>query len=132
MKSGILTSHPMSGPEPIPPRDHAASLDGGLPVSSAILSRDPETGEYPASREFQEAHCLAHFCNSLNATSVDPQGVARTEMCLQDFGDRSRYYLLWPEMYRGPQHRPARHAIRSDLPENCMVQVVATAILPED
>ncbi|MDE0345094.1 MAG: hypothetical protein OXI66_04825 [Boseongicola sp.] len=125
-------SCPSSSPDPCPLRDRAASLDGGLPVSSAILSRDPETGEYPASREFQEAHCLAHFCNSLNATSVDPQGVARIEMCLQDFGDRSRYYLLWPEMYRGPQHRPVRHAIRSDLPEDCMIQVVATAILPED
>lgn len=131
-KAEVPLSHPLSSPDLSPLRGRAASFDHGLPVTSAILTRDPETGESPPSRVRQVAHCCARFNEARDAAKSDPRDVVRAEMKAPDFGDRSLINPLWPETWQDPQHRPARRAFRSELPPGRIIQMVATTIFPED
>ncbi|MDE0520603.1 MAG: hypothetical protein OXH79_01440 [Boseongicola sp.] len=124
-------SHPSPRPDFFTLRDRAASFDRGLPVTSAILTRDAETGEIPAAKVRQVAHCCVRFNETLDAARSDPLDVARVGMKIPEFGDGSPTSAPWPETCPNPQCRPARHAVRSELPEGGIIQMVAPAILPE-
>ncbi|MYK30294.1 MAG: hypothetical protein F4051_00805 [Boseongicola sp. SB0670_bin_30] len=101
-------------------------------VTSAIRTRDPETGESPASKVRQVAHCRARFTEVRDAAKSDLRDILRVEMKAPDFGDSSPINPLQPETCQDPQHRLARRAVRSELPPGCIILMVATAIYPED
>lgn len=109
-----------------------ATIHRGLLITSAILSRYPAAGECQASNERQAASCFAHFSQILDAANADPQDVVRVKMFLRHFSDRPLINPHWLKMNPDPQHRPARHAIHSELSEDCIIQMAAAAVLPED
>ena len=94
----------------------------------AILNRNHETGECPASNERQKTLCFAHFGKILDAANVGSQDLVRAEMFLRDF---SAWLLATPHRLGripDPQCRPTRYTIRS---EGWIVPLVATANLRE-
>ena len=102
-----------------------------LQDSSAILSRDHEMGECPVSTERQVVPRLAHFSKILDATKARSQDVVRVQMFLRDCGAWLLINPRWWERFPNPTCRPTRHAIRSELPEGRIIQLVATANLEE-
>ena len=97
----------------------------------AILSRDHETEGYPASNERQVALRIAQCSKILHATNTNPQYVVRVEVLRRDFGVWSLINSHWLERHPVPKRRSARLTIRPELPEGCIIQMVATANLAE-
>ena len=112
------------------PTPGAANL-GDLLDNTAIQNRDCETGEHPASNERQVALRLAQFSKLFAAAIADLLHVMQVDVLLRNFGDRLPSSLHWLEMLPDLQWRPTRHTIRPELPEGCIIQMVATANLAE-
>ena len=70
---------------PIPdPAIHRALL-----ATSAISSRDPETGACFSSRRREVGLCFNQLLEVLAHSGAEPQDVVGVEMSLRDYGDRS-------------------------------------------
>lgn len=108
-----------------------AAILHDLSDTSAILRRDHETEEYPASKLRQVALRIALFSKILDATNTDPQDVMRIKMLRRDFGALLLINPHWTERDPVPQCWPTRHATRPELPEGRIIQVIATANLAE-
>jgi 2-iminobutanoate/2-iminopropanoate deaminase len=115
----------MSHKAPIP----AASLVGGLLMSSGIGGRDPETGEYPDDVERQVRFAFDNVRRLLEAAGGTVDDIAKITVFLRDRADRAYVDEAWLEMFPDPSDRPARHALPLERDGKASVQLEVVAVV---
>jgi 2-iminobutanoate/2-iminopropanoate deaminase len=84
---------------------------GPIVASSAILGRDPETGEMPEDIESQSRYAFTNMKRLLAAFGLDEGDVVKLTMFVKDKADREVVRNHWYECYPNEAYRPARHTL---------------------
>ncbi len=84
---------------------------GPFIASSAIIGRDPQTGEIPADADTQARYAFANMKRLLAAYGLDEGDVLKLVMFVKDKADREVVRKHWFECYPDEEHRPARHTV---------------------
>ncbi len=113
---------------PIP----AAAMHRGLLITSGIFGRDPETDIFPADPATQIEMAFDQFHAILAEAGATPHDVVKADLYFTDKKYRALVNPIWEKIWPDPAHRPARHAHQASLPEGCIFQIVATAMLASD
>jgi len=109
---------------PIP----AAAMIGGVLATSAVAGLDVETGRYPQDKDRQIALAFRHLRRVLEEAGLTPDDVLKLTLYFADRNDRPIANKYWLEMFPDEHSRPARHALISELPEGCALQIDALAV----
>ncbi len=102
---------------------------GGLVFSSAIMGRDPATGELPPDPARQAELVFRHVRTLLAEAGTGPESVARMSVYVQDDAYREDVNREWLKMFPDENDRPARHITRIDLQQGMLIQVELVAVL---
>jgi enamine deaminase RidA (YjgF/YER057c/UK114 family) len=102
---------------------------GGLVFSSAIMGRDPETGELPSDPARQTELVFQHVRSLLAAAGAGPETIARMSVYVKDDAYREDVNREWLKMFPDEHDRPARHITRVDLQQGMLVQCELVAVL---
>lgn len=107
-----------------------AALHNGTLCTSGILGKDPATETYPASIDEQAALCFRYLREILTAARASLQDVVKVDLYLQDKAHRDVVNPYWLECWPDIDRRPARQTHKAVLPEGCLLQMTAMAVLP--
>ncbi len=105
------------------------AIHRGVLCTSGILGKDPETDTYPAGVEAQAALCFEYLDRILAEGGATRQDVVKLDLYLADKNDRSVINRFWLQFWPDEQQRPARQAHIAELPDGCLVQLVAMAVV---
>lgn len=125
MVSSIHSARIAQHRNPIP----AAAVHRGLLITSAIIGKEPDTDDYPNSKERQVELVFAYLEEILHEAGATAQDVVKIDLYLTDKADRSLVNPHWLKLYPDNDSRPARQAHAATLPPGCCLQLVATAVL---
>jgi 2-iminobutanoate/2-iminopropanoate deaminase len=106
-----------------------AAVHNGILVTSGILGKELESGKYPPEFAIQSRLCFLYLQRILEAVNASIQDVVKLDVYLGDKSCRSIVNQIWLEFWPDEKHRPARQTHQSILPEGCMVQLVAMAVI---
>jgi len=112
--------HPMGVP--------LACRVGNVVHTSAVLGKDPETGEMPADADSQARHCFATLRAVLAAGGLDFGDVVKITIFVKDNADRDAVFAHWGAHFPDPAHMPARHTLVQPLRNGMLVQLEAIAV----
>lgn len=110
---------------PIP----AAAIHNGVLMTSAIMGKDPATGEFPADKADQVALAFRHLERILESAGATPDDVVKLSLYFRDKSDRALVNPHWLRLYPDEAARPARHAHVAELPDGCCLQMEVFAVL---
>ncbi len=118
----------------IPGVEHAAPIPmaakvGNLLYSSAIMGRDPETGELPSDVDRQSELMFKNLRTVMEMAGGTPEDIVHVTVRLKDIGYREQVNKYWLEMFPEEHNRPARHALVDDLRGGMLVQCEIVAVL---
>jgi 2-iminobutanoate/2-iminopropanoate deaminase len=102
---------------------------GGLVFSSAIMGRDPATGELPPDPARQTELVFQHVRSLLAEAGAGPETIARMSVYVKDDAYREDVNREWLKMFPDEHDRPARHITRVDLQQGMLVQCELVAVL---
>ena len=108
-----------------------AAVHNGLLVTSGILGKELETGEYPVDKSRQVELVFEYLVAILEEAGAGLQDVVEFDLQFADKADRALANPHWERLWPDPVHRPARQAHQVILPEGCCLQAVATAMLSD-
>ena len=106
-----------------------AAIHNGLLVTSSVLGKDLQSGQYPSDKEVQIALVFDYLLAILEDAGTAPQNVVKLDLYFADKQDRALVNPHWLRLWPDANHRPARQAHKAELPEGCCLQVVAMAVL---
>jgi 2-iminobutanoate/2-iminopropanoate deaminase len=106
-----------------------AAVHNGVLCTSGILGKDAKTGEYPVDIDTQARLCFQYLRAILTEAGADFQDVVKVDLYFRDKSDRSVVNPYWLACWPDPARRPARQAHQSPLPEGCLFQLTAMAVL---
>ena len=107
-----------------------AAVHRGLLVTSGILGKELETGTYPADKARQFDLVFQYLQAILEEAGAGLQDVIKLDLYFADKFDRPLANPHWVRLWPDPEKRPARQAHQTLLPEGCVIQLVAMAVLP--
>jgi len=102
---------------------------GAFLFSSAIPGQDPATGQVPADPERQVTLAFENLRRVLEAGGATTDDVAKLTVFLTDLSHRQWVNREWLKMFPDEHDRPVRHAVKSELPGNMVVQLEVMAVL---
>ena len=108
-----------------------AAVHNGLLMTSGVLGKDLETGDYPKEREQQVALVFEYVVAILEDAGAGLQDVLKLDLYFADKTDRAMANQHWERLWPDPAHRPARQAHQVELPQGCCLQAAVTAMLAE-
>ena len=106
-----------------------AAVHRGVLVTSGVLGKDPETGEYAADTAEQIRLAFAQLPGILSEGGAALQDVIKVDLYFADRRDRTMANVHWERLWPDPAQRPARQAHQVDLAGACRFQLVAMAVL---
>jgi 2-iminobutanoate/2-iminopropanoate deaminase len=106
-----------------------ASKVGNMLFSSGIMGRDPATGELPADAYKQAELAFQNMRTMLDIAGASTDDIGHMTVMLADLSYRDAVNKPWVEMFPDPEDRPARHAVKADLPGGLLVQLEIIAVL---
>ncbi|MEX0285594.1 MAG: RidA family protein [Paracoccaceae bacterium] len=106
-----------------------AAVHNGLLITSGVLGKDQETGEYPTDKAEQIALVFNYLVAILEEGGATLQDVVKLDLHFTDKADRALANPHWERLWPDPARRPARQAHQSVLPVGCCLQAVATAMI---
>lgn len=96
--------------------------------TSAIMGKDPSTGEVPEDPEAEVALVFAHLRSILRSADMSPDDVGYVSVLLSDDVYRPLMNRHWTELFPDPDSRPARHTSLTSLPGGRTLQMIVTAV----
>lgn len=114
------------GKAPIP----AASINGGLLVSSGINGMDPETGKLVDTVEEQAALIFANLQRIVEAAGGTVADVVKCTFFVKDGNTKDPINREWLELFPDPAARPARHTLIQNLADHIHLQCEIIAFIP--
>lgn len=106
-----------------------AAVHRGLLITSGILGKDPETGDYAPETADQIRLAFEQLPLILSEGGANLQDVVKVDLYFADRADRALANEHWTRLWPDPAHRPARQAHQVSLPGTCQFQLVAMAVL---
>ena len=106
-----------------------AAMNNGLLITSGILGKDLETGDYPLDKARQVGLVFKYLEAVLEEAGAGLQDVVKLDLYFADKADRALANPHWERLWPDPARRPARQAHQVILPDGCCLQAVATAML---
>ncbi len=106
-----------------------AAIHRGLMITSGILGKVLATGKYPVNKDQQVALAFDYLVEILSAGGADLQDVVKLDLFFANKEDRVLANHHWLRLNPDETRRPARQAHQVILPEDCCIQIVATAML---
>lgn len=118
----------------VPGVEHDAPIPMGVKIgqmvfSSGIMGRDPETGSLPSEPERQAEFVFRNLSAMMEDAGGTTDDIAHVTVFIKDDSIREHVNREWLGMFPREDDRPARHAIRHDLPGGMLVQLEITAVL---
>lgn len=113
--------------------EHAAPIPmacqiGDYLFTSAIMGKDPETGEVPDDPEQEVAFVFQHLVSILHRADMSSDDVGYVSVLLSDDSYRPLVNEHWTALFPDPSCRPARHTSLTVLPGGRTLQLIATAV----
>ncbi len=106
-----------------------AAVHRGVLMTSGILGKAQETDTYPPDLAEQSALCFAYLRQILREAGAGLDDVVKLDLYLLNRSDRATVNADWLACWPDEMRRPARQVHIADLPEGCLIQVTATAIV---
>ena len=106
-----------------------AAKHRGILVTSGVLGKDPQTGEYAETTADQIRLAFGQLLLILAESSAQAQAGVKVDLYFTDRQDRNVANEHWTRIWPDPSRRPARQAHQVSLPGNCRFQLVAMAVL---
>lgn len=106
-----------------------AAVHRGVLVTSGVLGKDPETGDYAPETAEQIRLAFEQLPAILAEGGAELQDVVKVDLYFADRQDRAMANVYWERLWPDPMQRPARQAHQVDLPGACRFQLVAMAVL---
>ena len=106
-----------------------AAVHRGVLVTSGVLGKDPETGDYAPETAEQIRLAFEQLPAILAEGGAELQDVVKVDLYFADRQDRPMANVHWERLWPDPMQRPARQAHQVDLPGACRFQLVARAVL---
>ncbi|MQA86052.1 MAG: RidA family protein [Streptosporangiales bacterium] len=118
----------------VPGVEHSAPIPmgvrmGNMLFSSAVMGKDPATGELPSSPERQAELAFANLATLLERGGASPANLAHLGVLVRGDDMRKHVNDHWLRWFPDPNDRPARHTTVADLPGGMLVQLEAIAVL---
>ncbi len=110
---------------PIP----AASIVGGVLMSSIIAGRDPATGKLPPTLEEQLSNLFLFVRRIVEAAGGTTEDILKMNFWLRDPSKREVINGEWVKMFPDPAARPARHTQPLAGGGEALVQCDVTAVI---
>jgi len=116
---------------------HAAPIPmacqiGNVLFTSAIMGKDPTTGEIPDDPDREIALVFQHLRVILDRAGMSPEDVGYVSILLADDAYRPIVNREWLSLFPDPESRPARHTSLTALPAGRTLQLIATAVSGEN
>lgn len=127
MVQSIVTKKAAQHKNPVP----NAAIHRGILVTSAILGKDLDSGQYPADKGLQIALVFDQLQAILEEAEAELQDVVKLDLYFADKSDRPLANQHWLRLWPDDSHRPARQAHQSVLPDGCCLQIVAMAVVEQ-
>jgi len=127
MVQSIVTKKAAQHKNPVP----NAAIHRGILVTSAILGKDLDSGQYPADKGLQIALVFDQLQAILEEAEAELQDVVKLDLYFADKSDRPLANQHWLRLWPNDSHRPARQAHQSVLPDGCCLQIVAMAVVEQ-
>ena len=127
MVQSIVTKKAAQHKNPVP----NAAIHRGILVTSAILGKDLDSGQYPADKGLQIALVFDQLQAILEEVEAELQDVVKLDLYFADKSDRPLANQHWLRLWPDDSHRPARQAHQSVLPDGCCLQIVAMAVVEQ-
>ncbi len=108
-----------------------AAIHRGLLITSAVLGKELDGDTYPADKARQVALAFDYLEAILDEGGATLHDVVKIDLYLADKSDRQLVNPHWLRLYPDAARRPARQAHQAVLPDDCCLQIVATAIVDE-
>lgn len=102
---------------------------GNMIFSSAIMGKDPETGRLGDGPDEQAKFCFENLRRVLEIGGATPDNVTHITVYLTDHEYRQAVNKPWLEMFPDEHDRPARHAVKADLPQGYLLQIEIIAVI---
>ena len=117
----------------IPGLDHPMGVPlacriGNVVHTSAVLGKDPDTGEMPPDADSQARNCFATLLRVLQIGRMDFGDVVKITIFVRDDADRDVVFKYWRQHFPDPTHMPARHTLVQPLHSGMLVQLEALAV----
>ncbi|MCC2097220.1 MAG: RidA family protein [Hyphomicrobiales bacterium] len=109
---------------PIP----AATVIGNLLVTSAISGMDVETSTFSPDKDAQMGMAFRHLRRILELADFSLDDVAKLTLYFADPADRSFANRHWLDMFPDEHSRPARQALKGELPKGCFLHIDCIAM----
>jgi len=100
---------------------------GPFLATSAVIGKDPATGELPADAEDQARNAFVNLRRVLEAAGMSLDDVIKLTIFVFDNKYRDLVYKYWNETYPDPQRRPARHTLLQPIGVG-LIQLEALAV----
>ena len=110
---------------PIP----AAAVHKGILISSVISGKSVVTGSYSKNKVEQVSLVFEYIKKIVIEAGGTVQDIIKMDLYFSDKSDRSIVNPEWVKMFPDPNKRPARHAQIAELPKDCCLQVILTAVI---
>ena len=100
-------------------------------MTSGILGKELETDAYPTDKARQFELVFQYLEVILEEAGATPQDVVKLDLYMRDKSDRSLANRHWERVWPDPGHRPARQAHQAVLPDGCVIEILAIAVLSD-
>ncbi len=104
--------------------------NGRLLYSGATFGADPTTGKLGDTPERQAELAFENTKTLLETAGLTTDNIAHIFVWYKDHQYRDAVNGPWVKMFPDMDNRPARHAIKADLPGEMVVQLEMTAVAP--
>jgi 2-iminobutanoate/2-iminopropanoate deaminase len=113
------------GANPIP----LAVKVGNMVFTGSIPGRDPATNTIPDDADRQIVLAFENMRRIMELAGGSTDDIAKVVVNLKDLALREIVNREWVKMFPDPESRPARHAVRADIPGNMVIQMEMTAVI---
>lgn len=103
---------------------------GNILFSGAIVGYDKD-GALPDGFDEQVTNAFANMRVLVEGAGFELGEVGKITVFMKDISDRSAVNREWLALFPDEHDRPARHAIKGDLPGNMLVQLEIVAVKAE-
>ena len=125
MVRSIYSANAAQHQNPVP----NAAVHRGVLVTSAILGKESGADEYAGTVDRQIELAFDGLIAVLEAADASPQDVVKLDLFFADKSDRPKANVHWLRLWPDEHRRPARQAHVAKLPNRCLFQIVAMAVV---
>lgn len=110
------------------PISHCTKI-GNMIFSGGITGFDPDTGDLPDTLDEQAANAFANMKTLIEGAGATLGDIGKVAVFMKDTSNRDAVNRAWLELFPDEHDRPARHAVKSQLGGNMLIQLEIVAVL---